>query len=39
VVIYQEAFGHDRLIGYGAIWAALAVYSLESAWRARQLRA
>lgn len=35
VVIYQEAFGHDRLIGYSAIWAALAIYSLEGLYRAR----
>lgn len=37
VLIYQEPFGHDRLMGYGAIWAALAVYSLEGLWRARQV--
>jgi chloramphenicol-sensitive protein RarD len=37
VLIYQEPFGHDRLMGYGAIWAALAVYSLEGIWRARQV--
>ena len=35
VVVYGEPFGHDRLIGYGAIWAALAVYSMEGIWRAR----
>jgi chloramphenicol-sensitive protein RarD len=38
VLIYREPFGHDELLGYGAIWAALAVYSLESVWRARLLR-
>ncbi|SAK63234.1 transporter DMT superfamily protein [Caballeronia temeraria] len=38
VVIYQEFFGHDQLIGYGAIWAALAIYSLESVYRARAAR-
>jgi chloramphenicol-sensitive protein RarD len=27
------------LIGYGAIWAALALYSLEGIYRARQSRA
>lgn len=35
VVIYGEPFGHDRLLGYGAIWAALAVYSLEGILNAR----
>ncbi|WJF90886.1 EamA family transporter RarD [Paraburkholderia bonniea] len=35
VLIYQEAFGEVRLVGYGAIWAALALYSLESLWRVR----
>jgi chloramphenicol-sensitive protein RarD len=35
VVIYHEFFGHDQLIGYGAIWAALAIYSLEGVYRAR----
>jgi chloramphenicol-sensitive protein RarD len=35
VLLYGEPFGHDRLLGYGAIWAALAVYSLEGIWNAR----
>jgi chloramphenicol-sensitive protein RarD len=35
VLLYGEPFGHDRLLGYGAIWAALAVYSLEGNWNAR----
>ncbi|SAL23151.1 EamA family transporter RarD [Caballeronia humi] len=35
VIVYGEPFGHDRLIGYGAIWAALAVYSMEGIWRSR----
>ncbi|WP_248322232.1 EamA family transporter RarD [Caballeronia sp. Sq4a] len=39
VAIYQEAFGHDQLIGYGAIWAALALYSLEGVYCARRARA
>ena len=38
VVIYQEFFGHDQLTGYGAIWAALAIYSLEGVYRARAAR-
>jgi chloramphenicol-sensitive protein RarD len=35
VAIYREPFGGPELIGYGAIWLALAVYSLESVARAR----
>ncbi len=38
VVIYGEYLGHDQLIGYGAIWAARAVYSLEGFYRARAAR-
>ncbi|KND59261.1 Protein rarD [Candidatus Burkholderia verschuerenii] len=38
VVIYGEFFGHEQLIGYGAIWAALALYSLEGFYRARAAR-
>jgi chloramphenicol-sensitive protein RarD len=38
VLIYGEYFGHDQLIGYGAIWAALALYSLEGIYRARAAR-
>jgi chloramphenicol-sensitive protein RarD len=39
VVIYGEFFGHDQLIGYGAIWAALALYSMESICWAKATRA
>jgi chloramphenicol-sensitive protein RarD len=35
VLIYSEPFGTVRMIGYGAIWIALAVYSLEGIWRAK----
>jgi chloramphenicol-sensitive protein RarD len=35
VLLYGEPFGHDRLLGYGAIWAALAVYSVEGIFNAR----
>ncbi|MPW15711.1 EamA family transporter RarD [Paraburkholderia sp. CNPSo 3157] len=35
VLIYQEPFGHMQLVGYGAIWIALALYSLDGLWRAR----
>jgi chloramphenicol-sensitive protein RarD len=38
VIIYGEFFGHDQLIGYGAIWTALALYSLEGFYRARAAR-
>jgi chloramphenicol-sensitive protein RarD len=37
VVIYQEYFGPNHLIGYGAIWAALALYSMEGFYRARMM--
>ncbi|HXZ06689.1 MAG TPA: EamA family transporter RarD [Paraburkholderia sp.] len=39
VLIYREPFGKVQLIGYGAIWIALAVYSLEGFWRAKFARA
>lgn len=35
VAIYREPFSGVQLIGYGAIWIALAVYSLEGVWRAK----
>ncbi|TAL92736.1 MAG: EamA family transporter RarD [Paraburkholderia sp.] len=35
VAIYREPFSGAQLIGYGAIWIALAVYSLEGVWRAK----
>jgi chloramphenicol-sensitive protein RarD len=38
VVIYGEYFGHDQLIGYSAIWAALALYSVEGFLKARAAR-
>lgn len=33
VLLYNEPFGGARLLGFVLIWAALAVYSLESLWR------
>jgi chloramphenicol-sensitive protein RarD len=39
VLIYREPFGQAQLIGYGAIWIALALYSLDGLWRARFARA
>jgi chloramphenicol-sensitive protein RarD len=38
VAIYREPFGGPQLLGYGAIWIALAVYSLEGIARARRVR-
>jgi chloramphenicol-sensitive protein RarD len=35
VWVYQEAFGMGRAIGYGLIWTALALYTVESLWRSR----
>ncbi|SEA64206.1 EamA family transporter RarD [Paraburkholderia sartisoli] len=35
VAIYREPFSGAQLTGYGAIWIALAVYSLEGVWRAK----
>lgn len=32
VFAYDEPFGHVQLVGYGAIWIALAVFSVESLW-------
>ncbi|MEB0134714.1 EamA family transporter RarD [Actimicrobium sp. CCC2.4] len=34
VLLYNESFSGDRLIGFAAIWSALVVYSGESVWRA-----
>lgn len=34
VLLYGEPFDRVQLIGYGAIWFALAVYSLEGLWQA-----
>jgi chloramphenicol-sensitive protein RarD len=38
VLIYREPFSGAQLIGYGAIWVALAVYSLEGLARVRLVR-
>jgi chloramphenicol-sensitive protein RarD len=34
VWLYHEPFGGARMAGFALIWGALAVYSLESVWRA-----
>lgn len=39
VGVYHEPFGRDQALGFGLIWTALALYSLEGVWRARQSRA
>ena len=36
VWVYDEAFTADRAIGFGLIWGALALYSVESLWRMRE---
>ncbi len=35
VLVYRETFGLVKLVGYGAIWAALVIYAAEGVWRAR----
>lgn len=39
VLLYNEPFGGDRLLGFAAIWAALLVYSAEGLWRTWATRA
>ena len=36
VWVYGEMFSTDRMIGFGCIWGALALYSAESLWRMRK---
>lgn len=36
VWLFGEAFGADRMVGFGAIWLALALYSAEGWWHARR---
>ena len=36
VVLLHEPFDRDQAVGYGAIWAGLAVYALDGLWRARR---
>jgi chloramphenicol-sensitive protein RarD len=38
VLLYNESFSSDRLIGFAAIWSALVVYSGESVWRTWRTR-
>lgn len=39
VFLYGEPFNRARFIGFCFIWSALLIYTLESIWRARKLRA
>lgn len=38
VWLYGEPFGGARLLGFGLIWAGLALYSAEGLWRGWQVR-
>lgn len=38
VWVYDEPFSAARLVGFGLIWGALAVYSAESLWQSRAAR-
>ncbi len=38
VFVYGEPFDGARLVGFALIWAALAVYSVESVWQSRTTR-
>jgi chloramphenicol-sensitive protein RarD len=37
VWLYGETFEANRVVGFGLVWAALVVYSLEGLWRARKI--
>jgi len=39
VWLYHEPFAATRLVGFGLIWAALAIYSVEGLFRSRQAAA
>ena len=36
VAVYHEPFGQVRWVGFTLIWAALAIYSIDSLWRMRR---
>ena len=38
VLLYNESFSSNRLIGFAAIWSALVLYSGESVWRSWRAR-
>ncbi|MGQ0530961.1 MAG: hypothetical protein ACT4PG_14380 [Panacagrimonas sp.] len=35
VFLFGEPFTHNQLIGFGCIWAALALYAADGLWRLR----
>ncbi len=35
LVVFGETFDHTRAVGFGLIWAALAIYAADGLWRAR----
>jgi chloramphenicol-sensitive protein RarD len=37
VLVYGEAFTQDRLIGFGVIWIALAIFTIEGAFARRKI--
>jgi len=38
VFFFGEAFQRGRVVGFGLIWLALAVYAADGLWRARRSR-
>jgi chloramphenicol-sensitive protein RarD len=38
VLVYREPFGRERLLGFGLIWTALLLYSIEGVWRSRRAK-
>lgn len=36
VLVFGEAFGSDRAVGFGFIWVALAIFASEGWWRSRR---
>ena len=38
VFVYHEPFNGEQLIGFGMVWAALILFSIEGAWAARDSR-
>ena len=39
VRLYGEPFGADKLFAYGAIWVALAIFSIDGLWQWRSSKA
>ena len=36
VLVFQEAFGIERAIGFAAIWTGLVIFASDGLWRARR---